>query len=111
MKRYSVIVSKDAKLDFKSAHDYIEFTLHNPSAADNLLSEIDNEVNALKDNPFIYSLIDDPPLKAIGLRFSIVRNYLLFYSVSDQEKTIILLRFLSGRRNWMSILRQSFTIE
>ena len=111
MKRYSVIATHDVKLDFMSAHDYIDFTLHNPSAADNLLTEIDKEVNALQDNPFIHPLIDDPPLKAIGLRFGIVGNYLLFYTVSDKEKTITLLRFLAGRRNWKSILRQSFTTE
>ena len=43
MKRFDVIVSEDAKHDFKAAHDYIEFSLHNPSAADSLLEKIIEE--------------------------------------------------------------------
>ena len=111
MSSFSVIISKDAKLDIKSASSYIEFSLHNPSAADSLLDELDKEIRALEDNPFICSVIDDPILKPAGLRISIVRNYLLFYTVSNQEKTITLIRFLYGRRNWQSILRQSFSVD
>ena len=111
MKRFDVIVSEDAKHDFKAAHDYIEFSLHNPSAADNLLEKIIEEKNILQDNPFICSVIDDPFLKNYGLRFSIVGTYLLFYTVSVKENTVTMIRFLNGRMNWRSILRQSFTIE
>jgi len=111
MSKYTVIVSKDAKEDFMSAYNYIELSLHNPSAADALLEEIEKEVGNLRENPFIRAVIDDPVLKAVGLRFSIVKNYLLFYTVSISEKTITIIRFLSGRMNWRSILRQSFTID
>lgn len=111
MRNYSVIVSKVAKVDIMSAYDYIELSLHNPSAADALLAEIEREVGDLKENPSICAVTDDPVLKTAGLRFSIVKNYLLFYSVSISEKTITIIRFLSGRMNWRSILRQSFTID
>ena len=61
--------------------------------------------------PFICSVIDDPFLKNFGLRFSIIGTYLLFYIVSVKENTVTMIRFLNGRMNWRSILRQSFTIE
>ena len=111
MSSFSAIISKDAKLDIKSASSYIEFTLHNPSATDSLLNELNKEIRALEDNPFISAVVDDPFFKPVGLRFSIIKNYLLFYTVSPQEKTITILRFLYGRRNWQTILRQSFTVK
>lgn len=110
MNRFDVIVTEDAKHDFKAAHDYIEFSLHNPSAADNLLDKIVEERDTLQANPFICSVIDDPFLKNYGLRFSIIGTYLLFYTVSVKNNTVTMIRFLNGRMNWRSILRQSFTI-
>lgn len=111
MRPYSTIFSVDSMKDIKSSSDYIEFSLHNPVAADSLLEELDEELDNLEENPFICAVIDDPVLKAAGLRFSIVKNYLLFYTVSIKEKTITIIRFLNGRMNWRSILRQSFTID
>ena len=110
MKRYSAAFTESAKKDIKESVDYIEFSLHNPSAADRLMDKIDEELENLEFNPYSCAVIDDPLLQTIGLRFCIVENYLLFYTVSEEEKSISVIRFLHGRRNWMSILRQSFTI-
>jgi len=33
-----------------------------------------------------------------------IKNYLLFYVVEEDHKTVTVIRFLHGRRNWKSIL-------
>ena len=109
--KYSALFTESAEKDIEAAARYIESTLHNPSAAENLLKDVSLEIRNLEDNPFICSIIDDPGFKSIGLRASIVRNYLLFYTVSSNDKTILILRFLFGRRNWRWILGQRFAIE
>ena len=109
--KYSAVYTESVEKDIEEAARYIKGTLRNPSASENLLNELSSEIMTLEDNPFICSVIDDPGFKAIGLRFSIIKNYLLFYTVSPQEKTITILRFLYGRRNWQTILRQSFSVN
>jgi plasmid stabilization system protein ParE len=33
-----------------------------------------------------------------------VKNYMLFFIVSEDEKTVYVIRFLYGRRDWKNIL-------
>lgn len=109
--RYSAFYTESVEKDIEEAARYIRDQLHNPSASENLLAELSSEIRELEENPFICAVIDDPILKSVGLRFSVVRNFLLFYTVSTAEKTITILRFLNGRMNWKSILRQSFSLD
>ena len=44
MKRYSAAFTESTKKDIKESVDYIEFSLHNPSAADRLMDKIDEEL-------------------------------------------------------------------
>jgi len=107
---YSVIISGPAEQDINSVLDYIEYSLFNHAAAISLFKNLNEEIDRISQNPDIFAAIDDHVLKANGVRFTMVRNYLLFYSFSRENKTVTIYRFLHGRRNWMSILRQSFTI-
>ena len=108
--KYSYSFSGPAAHDIESAIDYVEYTLFNRPAAKALSQAVREEINIILDNPELYAVIDDPVLKANGIRFAMVGNYLLFYSFSRENRTVTIYRFLHGRRNWMSILRQSFTI-
>ena len=107
---YSVIINDPAEQDINSALDYIEYSLFNQAAAISLFNDLNDEIDRLSQNPELYAIIDDPVLKPNGVRFAMVRNYLLFYSFSRENKTVTIYRFLHGRRNWISILRHSFTI-
>ena len=107
---YSVIINGSSEQDINSVLDYIEYSLFNQAAAISLFNDLNEEIDRLSQNPEIFAVIDDPVLKANGIRFAMVKNYLLFYSFSRENKTVTIYRFLHSRRNWMSILRQSFTI-
>ena len=109
--KYSVHFTESVLNDIERAARYIKYTLHNPSASDNLLDDISAEIRKLEDNPFICAVVDDPVLNSIGIRFRVIGNYLLFYIVSDQTKTISILRFLYGKMNWQSILGQDSVID
>ena len=39
-----------------------------------------------------------------GFRFFTVRNYLVFYIVRKERKTVVIERFLYGRRDWAAVL-------
>ncbi|WP_461248305.1 type II toxin-antitoxin system RelE/ParE family toxin, partial [Treponema sp. R6D11] len=56
----------------------------------------------IKEKPFIYPAVPDEYLASKGFRFTMVKNYILFYKV--KEKQINIDRFLYGHRDWMNIL-------
>ena len=103
--RYSVLVTDRAEADMEKAADYIEYSLRNPIAADNLLSECKKAIEGLAEMPERFSLVDDSILASWGIRSFNVKNYILFYRIDKERKKVFILRFLYGRSSWKSILK------
>ena len=104
---YEVFSTRAADRDILKAADYIEFVLHNPQAADALLDEVGMKINSLSEISERYAVVSDPVLKSWQIRFIQVKNYLAFYVISESERRVYLVRFLYGRRDWVSILRST----
>ncbi len=94
-----------------SAADCIEFVLLNPQAADDLLDEAEKKIGKISTFPEKFALVDDPVLKAWGIRFTPVKSYIAFYVISEDNHTIYVVRFLYGKRDWITILKQGFSLE
>ena len=91
---YQVHITSTAEHDIMRAADYIEFTLKNPDAADNLLDAATEQIGSLADLPQKFRLVDDPVLASWGIRFVIINNYLAFYTIDEEKQTIIIVRLL-----------------
>ena len=48
----------------------------------------------------------DEYLTEKGLRFAIIKNYLMFFIVDEENKIVTVIRFLYRRRDWKNILKQ-----
>ena len=107
---YQVHITSTAEYDIMRAADYIEFTLKNPTAADNLLNVVTEQIGSLADLPQKFRLVDDPVLTSWGIRFVIINNFLTFYTIDEEKQTVIIVRFLYQKSNWTSILRQGFPL-
>lgn len=107
---YLIHITKTAEHDIMQAADYIEFTLKNPDAADHLLDDTTEKIESLSDSPEKFNLVDDPLLASWGIRFTVVNNYLAFYTINEEKHLVIVVRFLYSGRNWKSILRQGFPL-
>ena len=46
-------------------------------------------------------------LAAWGIRFLRIKNYIAFYLIDDAREMIYVIRFLYGKSNWASILKNS----
>jgi plasmid stabilization system protein ParE len=101
---YKIHITRAAERDLTAAADYIEFNLCNPDAADALLAEADERIRRLSAHPKRYTIVEDPVLRGWQLRPLPVKNYLAFYTVSDENQTVTIVRFLFKKRNWVSIL-------
>ena len=102
---YKIHITKKAEADLISAADYIEFTLLNPKAADDLIDKAEEEINKLSFSPKSHKLVEEPVLKSWGIRFILINNYMAFFKVDDELKTVFIIRFLYGKRNWAEILK------
>jgi plasmid stabilization system protein ParE len=102
---YRLVFSKLFKEDVKSSVNYVKRILQAPIAADSLKSEIKKSYKIIKETPFIYPAVPNGLLASTGFRFTMVKNYMLFYIVEGKQITAV--RFLYGRRDWMNILKNA----
>ena len=86
---YQVHITSTAEHDIMRAADYIEFTIKNPTAADNLLDVSTEQIGSLSDLPQKFRLVDDSVLASWGIRFVIINNYLAFYTIDEEKQTVI----------------------
>jgi len=108
---YDLHITRAAENDLNEAADYIEYVLLNPDAADRLLDAATEKISTLSKYAERNALVDDPVLKAWGIRFIQVNNYLAFYIISEEESRVYIVRFLYGKRDWIGILKQGFSLE
>lgn len=107
--KYSILITEKAKRDVNEAADYIEYVLFNPEAADDLLDEVERSLNKLSHMPDKYKVVNDPVLASWGIRMKVINNYIAFYVVDVNSKTVTIIRFLYGKRNWISVLSNDMT--
>jgi plasmid stabilization system protein ParE len=106
---YKLIFTKNFKDDVKQSINYIKHTLQAPVVADGLKAEIKRSYKIIRDTPFIYPVVPNDYLASMGFRFTMVRNYMLFYIVEDKQINIV--RFFYGHRDWINILNNTNGIE
>jgi len=102
---YTIKITESAENDLLDTARYIAKELKNRMAADHLLDDVDKAINSLKEMPQRHAIVVDEVLANLGFRFFPVRNYLIFYVIREENKTVVIERFLYGRRDWITILR------
>ena len=96
---YEVVYLPTARKQLMDAALYIATELLSPDAAENLLTEVDEQVGKLCSHPYRHPVY--PTLYAMKheIRFFPVKNYLIFYVVKEELKTVEIWRFLHQRQN------------
>ena len=103
--KFRVDITETAKNDMIEAAEYIDYVLKNPQAADNLMEAIEKEIDSLTVFPERYAVLDDSVLSSFNVRFVRVKDYLAFYVIMEDERLVVILRFLHMRRDWTEILK------
>jgi plasmid stabilization system protein ParE len=101
---YSVHITDIAEEEILTTVIYIADVLKAPIAANNLLDEIEKYENILETTPNIFSFVPDKYLRVKGVKYVMVKNYMMFYTINEDDKTVDVIRFLYGRRDWKRIL-------
>lgn len=106
---YEIHVTRHAYMDMAEALNYIAFEKFNPDAADSLQDDIVAIGSSIIDFPDKYPLAPDEVLRNWGIRFVMVKEYYIFYTV--RGNTVYIVRFLHRRRDWISILRTGIDLD
>ena len=103
---YKLIFAPEFVKDINEAFEYISRSLDSPDAAKELMQEIDDSIMRLKDMPYMYPECGQP-LKTLGYRKLVVKNYVIIYEIGKQEKCVYLLRMFYGRRDYIRFFEQN----
>lgn len=106
MMMYKIIYTQKALADLDAVASYIKLKLCNITASNCIVENFFGEGDSLVAFPTRYPLCNDALLRAWGIRFVPVKNYLLFYVVREAEGTVYVIRFLYAKRAWQNILRE-----
>lgn len=104
MKKYKVVMSEPAANDLRSIAHYIGYELKEPGTARRLVETIRETVMELALLPSRHTAVADERLALKGIRKAPVDNYIVFYIISEKDKTVNIVRILYGSRNWIDLL-------
>lgn len=110
---FNIHVTRHAYIDMQEALNYIAYKKFNPDAAESLQDDIEAMGRSLVEYPGKYPgkypFVPDEVLRNWGIRFVMVKEYYMFYTI--RGNTIYLVRFLHRRQDWFSILRTGIGLE
>lgn len=101
---YKLIITELAHQDLDNIVSYIAVQLANPTAASDFLDEVDRCYGYLKSNPMMYSKCGDSRLAKDGYRKAVIKNYILVYKVDKISKTVVVLRFFYGAKDYARLI-------
>ncbi len=104
MSNYKLFMSESAATDLQNISDYISRNLMEPEIALKTISKIKVATMGLEYMPHRHELVSDERLYTQGLRKIIVDNYIIFYTITEIDKRVIIIRILYGKRDWINIL-------
>ena len=107
MKKYKVLMTQPAANDLKSIAAYIANELKEPPAARKLVGKIRECVLSLSEMPSRRSLVADENLAMQEIQKIMVDNYIIFYTISEKDSTVTVLRILYSRRDWDNLLNST----
>ncbi len=93
---YSVVCSPEAMDDLKEIYAYIAFTLMVQETAEKQVNRIRKEVRSPDFMPSRYSLVDWEPWKSMGMHKVPVDNFVVYYTVNDDSRTVTVIRIFYG---------------
>jgi plasmid stabilization system protein ParE len=103
---YNIVFSELFDEDIELCYNYIKDKLEAPMAAENLMAELFNKLNDVKEKPYSRPLVHDEYLASLGIRSIKVKNYLVFYNIDEDNNYINAISFMYKKRDWINLLKE-----
>ncbi len=96
--RYNYVLTESAEADIEEAFDYIANELMNPDAASALADELEKKPEELCKTPKAGRLVRNSYLIRDDIRRVLVKNYIAYDLIDEEEAKIVVLRVVYNRR-------------
>ena len=105
--RYNYVLTESAEADIDEAFDpgYIAGDLVNPDAPSRLADELEEKLEEICKTPKAGRPVHNPYLKRDDVRRVLVKNYIAYYLIDEEEANIVVLRVVYSRRDQDKILK------
>ena len=101
---YSVIYSPQAKDDLMEIYSYIAFDLQVPDIAEGQVNRIRKTIRSLDFMPSRYITVEWEPWKSMRMHQVPVDNFVVYYVVNDDSRTVTVIRIFYGGRDIEDII-------
>ena len=101
---YSVIYSSKAKDDLIEIYSYIAFDLPVPDIAEGQVNRIRKTIRSLDFMPSRYITVEWEPWKSMRMHQVPVDNFVVYYVVNDDSRTVTVIRIFYGGRDIEDII-------
>lgn len=100
---YKLVITELAHQDLDRIVSYIVVQLSNSKAAGDFLDEVTACYGFLKSTPMMYERCQDRRLGEEGYRKAVIKNYVLVYKISEESKTVSIMRFFYGAQDYTKL--------
>ena len=101
---YKLVYLPIAKSDIDNIIHYIAINLQNKSAAKKLAESFIDGANSILNFPYGSSIYQPMGILKNEYRSIRIKNFLMFYTINEKEKLVIVVRVLYQKRNINNIL-------
>ena len=105
--KYKIVLTEQADTDLRGIYEYITFTLLEPRIAVRQLKRIEKAIQSLGEMPNRFRVFEKEPWHSRGLHQMPVANFIVFYILKTEDKTVIIIRVMYGGRNIDEQLKKS----
>ena len=99
---YEIVISDTCLEEIENICDYIKNVLKAESASTRLREKIRKTICELKNSPKIYAKIDKTDRVGRDYRRIVIDNYVLIYTIIEEDKTILISHMYYGGRNYLN---------
>ena len=104
-RKYGYVLTEIAEAVIDETFEYIAEELSNPDAASGFADELEKKIDEICKTPNSGRLVENEHLKRNDVRRFLVDNYICYYIVDDEERNIVILRLVYGKRDQDKILK------
>ena len=102
--KYKIELSIKAKNDLKNIILYIKNDLKEFSIAQKYILIFKKTIKKLEYFPQKFAIIDDILLKEFKIRKIQIKNFIIFYTISEEKTIVTITRILYAKSNWIDLL-------
>lgn len=104
--KYAVDFTDTARTDLKEIAVYIAEESKNRDIAIRFVRELRERCASLTEFPLSGAMPDDRMLKSLGYRFLVHKEYLLFYTVDEDNKTVYVQAVFNAKKDYTRVLKK-----